>query len=166
MTKSRLSLRADRRALAALEFALVSPLLLCLFGGIIDFGFLVVGRSALANGMAQGVHYALQKGPPVSLSTIQEIVRQGSALAGLRPVVEVSNPVLACYCLSGTPASLTYSDLATSNFTCSGTCAGSAETTPSIYLTFSASYSFTPIMPLYSYLASSTVQQEAKVRLQ
>jgi Flp pilus assembly protein TadG len=169
MTWFRSPLWPDRRALAAVEFALVSPLLFFLFGAIVDFGLLIAGRSALANGMAQGVQYALLKGPAVSLTLVQEIVQQGSALAGLRPVVDVSTPELACYCLNEMPASLTLSGpVNTSNYTCSGTCVGpsGAATPPSVYLTFRASYTFTPVMPLYSFLASPTVDQAVTVRLQ
>jgi hypothetical protein len=160
------SLGADRRGVAALEFALVAPMLLLLLGGVADFGLFFAGRSQLANGLAQGVQYALRQGPSVSTATVQNIVREGSSLAGVRLPVNVAVAGPECSCTSGFPASLTrMGPVNTADYTCPGTCpTGSAQ--PGIYMQIVATYNFQPLMPLYSRLTSPVNLQAATVRLQ
>ena len=50
----------DRRGVAALEFALVMPLLMTFFGGVVDLGVAVWSKSCLANAVAQGAECASQ----------------------------------------------------------------------------------------------------------
>jgi hypothetical protein len=163
-----LSLPIDRRGVAALEFALVAPVLLLLLGGVVDFGLLIAGRSQLANGLAQGVQYALGQGPSVSAATVQKVVKEGSSLAGVRPLVNVMVEGPACYCVSGFPASLMLSGpVDNSNYTCPGVCPTQAGSTlPGIYVKIIATYNFQPLMPLYSRLADPVNLQAATVRLQ
>jgi hypothetical protein len=152
-----------RRGVASVEFALVAPVLLLLLGGIVDFGLLIVGRSQLANGLTQGTQYALLQGPAVSVTAVQDIVKEGSFLAGVEPPVDVVVTGPACFCASGSPILLSPSDPPlTSNFTCTGSC---PEGSPGIYLIVVATYNFQPLMPLYSHLASPVNRQAARVRL-
>jgi hypothetical protein len=46
--------RSDRHDLAALEYALIAPLLFMILRGAIDLGLIMVSRSRIANGLAQG----------------------------------------------------------------------------------------------------------------
>jgi hypothetical protein len=167
--KAALSSRSiGHRGVVAVEFALVAPVLLLLLGGVVDFGLLIAGRSQLANGLAQGAQYASQQGPPVSVTAVQNIVKEGSSLAGVKPLVDVTVTGPACYCASGSPISLSPSEPPlTSNFTCTGSCPNQAgSTSPGIYLTIVATYQFQPLMPLYSRLASPVNRQATRVRLQ
>jgi hypothetical protein len=158
------SLTIGRCGVASVEFALVAPVLLLLLGGVVDFGLLIAGRSQLANGLAQGTQYALLQGPPVSVTAVQDIVKEGSFLAGVEPPVGVAVTGPACYCALGSPTLLSPSDPPlTSNFTCTGSC---PEGSPGIYLIVVATYNFQPLMPLYSHLASPVNRQAAWVRLQ
>ena len=153
----------DRRGLAAVEFALVAPVLLLILGGMIDFGLLMSGKSQLANGIAQGVQYALLQGPRVSASAVQAVVvRDGTSPSGV--TATVTGP--ACYCLSGSPVVLATSSTALSpSYSCTGTCPAPAAL-PSAFLIITASYVYQPIMPLYSKISNTTVSNTVTVRLQ
>jgi Flp pilus assembly protein TadG len=168
MKSTPLLLGADRCGVAAVEFAIIAPLLLLLLGGMADFGLLIAGRSQLANGLAQGVQHALQRGPAVSAAAVENIVSEGSLLAGVKSSLNVVVTGPACYCASGSPTSLSPSEPAlTENLTCPGTCPLAAGTTsPGIYLIIDVTYNFQPLMPLYSRLASPVSRQKVTARLQ
>jgi Flp pilus assembly protein TadG len=155
----------DRAGVAALEFALVAPVLLLLLGGVADFGLFIVGKNQLSNGVAQGVHYALRKGPSVSAATVQTMVREGASLAGVTLPVNVVVTGPECSCASGSPAALTRQGLVNADHTCSGTCPN-GSTLPGIYIGIVATYTFRPLMPLYSQLTDPVTTQAATVRLQ
>ncbi len=156
--------RSRQRGAAAVEFALVAPVLLLLLGGVTDFGGVMAAKSQLANGLAQGVQYALLVGPSVSGSTVQGIVRTGAANAGLGPTVLVTVTGPACFCPSGSPVVLSNTSTALSaTYTCTGTC---PVTSPQAFMTVTASFTYSPLMPFYSGLASPTVSETVTVKLQ
>jgi Flp pilus assembly protein TadG len=162
----------DRRGIAAVEFALIAPTLLLLLGGVADFGLLMVGNGQLANGIAQGVHYALLTGPSVvgtgsGTATVQSVVKSAAALSGVKPAVTVTVTGPACYCVSPTsPATLTSAPSRLSgSYTCAGSCPSQAAA-PGAFLIITASYAYQPLMPLYSKLANTTVSETVTVRLQ
>ena len=156
----------DRRGVAALEFALVAPVLLLLLGGVTDFGLVMSGKSQLANGVAQGVQYALLQGPGVSAANVKAMVQNGASRAGLAATVTVTITGPACYCVAGTPASLVASTPALSaSYTCTVTCPSPAMA-PGAFVTVAASYAYQPLMPFYSKLANTTVHETATARLQ
>jgi Flp pilus assembly protein TadG len=157
----------DRRGIAAVEFALVAPLLLALLGGAVDFGFMMSAKSQLANGLAQGAEYAQLQGPGVSAATVKSVVTTGSSRSGVKAPVTVSVTGPACYCVSGQPAALstTSAPLSSPGLKCAGTCAGTS-TAPGAYLIITTSYVYQPLMPFYSKLTSTTVAGSVTVRLQ
>jgi Flp pilus assembly protein TadG len=155
----------DRRGVAAVEFALIAPILLLLLGGVADFGLLMSGKSQLANGVAQGVEYALLTGSRVSAASVQTAVQNGSARSGMSASVIVSVTGPACYCVSGQPAVLPASSTPlSSSYTCTGTCPASGQA-PGAYLIITASYAYQPLMPLYSKLSNPTVTETVTLRL-
>ncbi len=155
----------DRRGLAAVEFALVAPFLLMLLGGAADFGLVMSGKSQLANGVAQGVQYALMKGPSVSAAAIRTAVQGAAARSGVAGTVTVTVTGPACYCLSGQPAVLAASSTPLSaTATCTGTCNGTSPP-PSAYVKIAASYGYQPLMPYYSRLANATISETITARL-
>jgi Flp pilus assembly protein TadG len=161
----------DRRGIAAVEFALVAPALLLMLGGVADFGLMLLGKGQLANGVAQGVQYALMQGPSVvgagsATTTVQSVVKSAAARSGVTGTVTVNVTGPACYCVSGQPAALQTPSWALSGTsTCTGTCTAPA-TGPGAFLTITASYAYQPLMPLYSELANTTVSETVTVRLQ
>ncbi|MEA2741604.1 MAG: hypothetical protein QOH05_4911 [Acetobacteraceae bacterium] len=156
----------DKRGVAAVEFAIVAPLMLIFLGGITDFGLLTASRSQLANGIAQGVQYALLQGPGATATIVSAMVRTGSTRAGLGPAVTVVVSGPACYCVTTTPALLVMPATALSaTLTCPGTCPAPAAP-PGTFVIITASYVYQSLMPYYSQLANPTISQTVTVRLQ
>jgi Flp pilus assembly protein TadG len=155
----------DRHGVAALEFALIVPVLLLLLGGVSDFGLLMWGKSELANGIAQGVQYALLTGPSVSAAAVKSAVQNGATRSGVNATVTVNVTGPACYCVSGQPAVLPSSSTAlSSTYTCTGTCPTSGNA-PGAYMIITVHYMYQPLMPLYSQLSNPTVAETVTVRL-
>lgn len=156
----------DRHGVAALEFALVAPVLLMVVAGIADYGMLLVGKGQLANGLAQSVGHALFQGASVTPQAISDMTTQAAARSGVAEAVTVRVTGPACFCITGQPATLVASDtpLSASN-TCEGTCPD-AGAPPAVYLQVSAHYTYQPFMPFYSQMAATTVSETAVVRLQ
>ena len=150
---------AARRAAAALEFALVGPILLLFLGGTADFGFAIYSRSRLAAAVSAGAEYAMLHGRSITASnfstfasTVQSVVAQVSQLnlAAGQPTVSINT-----YCIGGTPAALVQSTSTCPN--------GSA---PGVYAVINASFSSPLFMPVGSITGSLAVSQSATVRLQ
>jgi Flp pilus assembly protein TadG len=166
MNGHRSSWAGHRRGVAAVEFAIIAPVLLMLLGGITDFGLVMFGKSQLANGLAQGVQYALLQGASVTAANITTAVQNGASRAGLAPTVTVTVTGPACYCVTGTPAALvTPSTALSGSSTCTGTCP-TPEMAPGAFVTVAASFVYVPLMPFYSKLATTTVSETVTVRLQ
>jgi Flp pilus assembly protein TadG len=138
--------------------------LLLILGGIADFGLIMVGRSRLANGVAQAAQFALLSGAGVSATSITTTVQNGASRAGLTQAVTVTVTGPACYCVTGTPARLGTKSTLSASHTCTATCPASA-TGPGTFVTIAAKYAFQPLMPLSALLSSPTVGQTTTVRL-
>ena len=143
--------RRNRSGTAAVEFALVMPMLMLLVGGLLEFGWAVWSDSALCNAVSQASYHAFLSGKGVSTNSIVAIAEQASALSG----VTATATAPACYCTSGTPATRT---LAAS---CSTTCADGSS--PGVYTTIVAQYS---VPNFESLLRAPTITETAVVRLQ
>ncbi len=160
-----LMLTRDRRGVAAVEFALIVPVLLILLGGAADFGLIMTARSKLANGVAQGVQYALLTGPGATQAAIRTAVQAGAARSGLAQTVAVAVSGPACYCTSGQPVALSTTSTALSaTNTCTGTCPA-GTTGPGAYARIVATFSYVPLMPLYSAIGTTTVSEAVTARL-
>jgi Flp pilus assembly protein TadG len=138
---------------AAIEFALLAPVLLFLFGGMADLGFSLRCQGLLAGAVASGAQYAFNTGAGVSAATVKQVVQGGSSLSGVSATV--SGPGL--FCVSGSPAALV---AAGSGQTCAD---GSA---PGTYLTISGTYIYTKLLPFESWFLNPTLTQTVSVRLQ
>jgi Flp pilus assembly protein TadG len=157
-------LRSDRSGLAALEFSLIAPVLLIVLGGIVDLGLATIGRSRLANGLAQAVQQSLAAGPGISAAAVRTLVQDGARRSGLAEPVTVTVSGPACYCISGSPAALGASAPISPANTCTGACPTPAHG-PGAFITITASFTYTPIVPLYSTISSRTVSQTVTARL-
>ncbi|MCW3475433.1 TadE/TadG family type IV pilus assembly protein [Limobrevibacterium gyesilva] len=138
--------------MAALEFAIIVPVLLVMLAGLTDFALAFWSRGVLASSVAQGAQYAVLVGPTVSTSAIRSIVGQQLSL----PAANVTITGPSCYCVSGTPA-------AASIQTCGNPCPNG--TMPGTYITISASYTYTSLMPLYSNLTNPLLTETTMARL-
>ncbi|MDE2580281.1 MAG: pilus assembly protein [Rhodospirillales bacterium] len=150
---SRRALRAERRAVAAVEFALILPVLLLLFGGGADLGFTVWARGALAGAVSQGAYYAFLKGPSVQPSAVQTMVQSATSLSG----VTATAAAPGTYCAAGDPVALTATPSTTK-------CADG--TYPGTYMTISATYAMAPMLPAFTGLGTSRLKETVTVRLQ
>ncbi len=66
---------ADERGAAAVEFALVVPILLLLLFGIIDYGYMLSFRQALSQGAAEGARAAAVKPTGTVTATLETAMR-------------------------------------------------------------------------------------------
>ena len=164
MRRKQILLRALRRpaatrAAAALEFALVGPVLLLFLGGAADFGLAIHSRGRLAAAVSAGAEYAMLHGRsitatqfPTFASAIKSVVAgvSGLNLAAGQPTVSVNT-----YCIQGSPPALVQSG---------GTCANGS--TPGVYAVIKASFNSPLFLPVGSLASSLAVSQSATVRLQ
>nr|WP_294505534.1 TadE/TadG family type IV pilus assembly protein [uncultured Rhodopila sp.] len=143
----------DDRGAAAVEFAILAPLLLFLLGSLADLGFSLRCQGLLAGAVASGAQYALNTGAAVSAVSVKQMVQGSSSLIGVSATI--TGPAL--YCVTGTPAKLA---TATAGQTCSD---GGA---PGTYLTISATYLYSQLLPLQSSFMNPSLSETASVRLQ
>ncbi|MAO80876.1 MAG: pilus assembly protein TadE [Nocardioides sp.] len=69
----------EQRGAAAVEFALVAPLLLLLVFGVISYGYMLSFRQALSQGVAEGARAGAVW--PVGYDSSQDVAREAAALA-------------------------------------------------------------------------------------
>ncbi len=151
------ALSHDRRGVAALELALVAPVLLAMFGSLTDFTLALSDRMRIAGAVAGGAQYAFNQGQllagsqqSVSAVDVQGKVLGGTNLGGV--AVAVTGPAL--YCLAN--ATLAADTAGTK-------CANGSP--PGTYVIITASYHYAPLLPLYSTMAPTTLSETASVRL-
>lgn len=143
---------SDHRGLAGIEFAILAPVLLLMLGSVADFALAFWSKGVLASSVAEGAEYAFVAGPGASAFSIQSIVGQKLSL----PAAAVSVTGPNCYCVSGTPATA-------ASQVCGLPCPNGA--TPGTYVTISARYAYTSILPLFSELANPVLVETTVVRL-
>lgn len=156
----------SKKGVAALEFALIMPVILLILGGIGDFGLLLLGKGKLNNAVVMAAQFAQLQGPSVSGASIAAIVTNGAQYVGLasKPTVKVTGP--ACYCVGGQPANLSPSAVPlSSSYACGGSCPNSTEL-PAVFVMIDASFAYQPILPFYSQITSRNVFENVTLRLQ
>jgi Flp pilus assembly protein TadG len=137
----------DRKGSAAVEFAMVLPILLTCLAILADFGLASEAKGSLAAATAAGAQYASAIGPDVTPAAIVSVVR-----GQLAATVTVMGP--ECGCVSA--ATMIPEQ-------CQATCPNG--TRPGTYVTIAARRRYTPILPLYSRLAPLDMTDMARVRL-
>jgi Flp pilus assembly protein TadG len=135
--------RTAIRAIAAVEFALVTPVVLLCFAAASDYGLRAWSRSCLANAVAQGAYYAFRTGTTVTAANVVTLVRNASSLRAASMAATATDPT-SCYCPSGiatvngntVPASL-----GTAVANCATNCTDG--TPPGYYMTVTGTYTLT-----------------------
>ena len=151
--------RAAESGVAAVEFAIVAPVLLILVGALTDFGLAYQARERLAAAVTSGADYAFVQaqahGGSVSAAAVAGAVVAALGLAGA--TATASPPGAYCLARAGAAASLVPGTPGTA-------CADGSF--PGTYMMISASYPYRPLMPLYSLLAPVALSASGAVRLQ
>jgi Flp pilus assembly protein TadG len=157
-----------RRATAAVEFAVASPLFVLALGGSADYGLAQFYRANLSNAVAAGSEYAYFQGTTVSTSNITSVVTNVMNLpAGASSNLAVnytsapatSGPGWYCLSVSAGVTTLTSS-------TSGGSCTSDGSTTTAgYYVTISATYTNTGLMHGFMSTVSQPITETATVRL-
>ncbi len=143
--------RRGCRAIAAVEFALVVPVLLIVLIGGTDLGLKVWAKGTLANAMGQGAYYAFLAGPSVTASAVKSFVQ--AAAPGT--TATVSGPTAECTLSAPTQLVAAPS---------SGNCTDGTK--PGTYLTISATKTAANLGGGIWDYGGTTVSDQVSVRLQ
>ncbi len=151
---------AARRATAALEFAMATPLLVVMLGGAADYGLAQFYRTNLANAVEAGCEYAYltsQAGGTVTTANIQTVVTNAMFLpAGGAANLSITVTGPKGYCVTGTGPTMS---AATAGSTCSdGSTAGT-------YVVISATYTTNGLMNGFMAATTNAMTESATVRL-
>lgn len=154
----------DKRAVAALEMALMAPVLTTVMIAALDVGGAVLTKAQIARALAGSAEYATLAGQnAVASATIVTNARAiagtvSSSFAGTPTVTAVvnNNAASGSKCCPGA----TWSCSTSTSFTCAD---GSA---PGIYLTVTATYPFTPLFPADTRLVGKTLTDTVVAPLQ
>jgi Flp pilus assembly protein TadG len=177
-----------RRAVAALEVALLTPALLALLAFTVDFGMYLYAGLQLSNAVSAGATYAITNGQltlansagcasatPACL-TVSSFRFNISTLVQNAVSPNVSSPTIyyntssssasdtdgiynSCYCPDSTQAAASQVPV-----TCGTAC--SDGTQAGCFVVIQASSPFTPLFLNYSWLPSTTLTKSAWVRVQ
>ena len=145
--------RLGRRAVATVEFALVTPVLMMFVGGLADFGLELAAKGKLINAAAQGAQYAYLN-PTTTGASIKTMVQTSSTLSGV--TATITGP--AYYCITGTSTAPTLTASSAGKVCADGTTAG-------YFVKIVASYTYAPLMPNWSGLLSTTLTQTVIARM-
>jgi Flp pilus assembly protein TadG len=175
----------QRKGTAAMELALIAPMLLILLTGIFDFARLYHDEIELSGAVAAAAQYALINASSINstgvtslAATLSGIVANsnGSNWAGATVTANdgatstvtggttTSSGTAAnansCWCPTGSPASLTWGTAATCGSACTGgTLAGK-------FVTITGTRVFSAIFGNYGVISNSTLQQSTIVQTQ
>jgi len=177
----------DRRGVAAVEFALVTPIFCLLLAGIVDLGGALYTKFKLDSAVTAGANFAQVNAANVSSTNGQTLANniativetsQGSGWAddgvvvNNGPTATVSSGTStasgtatnadACYCPTGTPGSFTWG----SSTTCGNPCPGTNTGYAGKFVTITASHSYTPIFSSYGIVQNDTISASAAVQVQ
>ena len=181
-----LSLRCSVRGVAALEFALLAPILITLFVGAMDVSQSYVAQLKLNAAVYAGASYAIVNNAKVTssngasvASAVATIVgnlngsgwASGTVMVNNGPSASFSGGIVTSsgtaanadlyYCLSGTPGSWTWGTAQSSTSVACGTSGATAGK----FVTITASYSITPLF-LQLGFAAGTLTQSVAVQVQ
>lgn len=150
---------------AATEFAIVAPALLTVLAGLADFG-LAFGKSAqIEQAVAAGATYAFAAqqeigvGGIISASAVQAVV-QASLNLSPAPTVTITGPQPGCTSTNNaaSPPVTTLTSGAYGQPCPNGNPVGT-------YIVISVQYTYQPLMPSYSMMATTTLSATSTVRL-
>ena len=178
------ALLSDRQndAVAAVEFAMVSPVFIIMLAGAVDLGGTVIARFRLESAVAAASNYALLNNAQVSSSggaslatNMASIVNTTSSTSSTVVVNDGPSATTSggttttggevanadrCYCPTGAPANLTWGTAVT----CGSTCALGG--TAGKFVLVTASYTYSRIFTGYNFINGGVVTSGAMVQTQ
>ena len=140
----------DVRGVAAIEFAVIVPVLLFMMVAIVDFGTAIYSDMEVQNAAQAGAQYAIAHG--FNATSISSAVTNANNLPGM---TVASGPTEFCGCATSTGVT---------TIACSSTCTGGS--TPGTYVSLSARATYTTIVPYPLLPSSFTFTSPATVRIQ
>jgi Flp pilus assembly protein TadG len=171
--------------IAAMEFAMVTPIFAIILAGVADLGGLVTTRFRLDTAVAAASNYVLVHGTQVSstngaaLATSASTIvttsdtattANGTVVINNGPTVTVASGTSTssgtasnadlCYCPTGSPSSLTWG----AAVACGSTCTGGGLAGKFVLIT--ANYTYTAIFTNYSFINGGVVNSGALVQVQ
>jgi Flp pilus assembly protein TadG len=178
---------ADRRGIAAVEFALVTPIFCLLLAGIVDLGGALFTKFRLDSAITAGANFAQVNAGNVNSSNGQTLANniativetsQGSSWADDGVIVNngpaatvaggtatpsgTATSADVCYCPTGAPGGFTWGSAVTCGNACPGTNTGYAGK----FVTITASHSYSPIFSSYGIVQNNTISASAAVQVQ
>jgi Flp pilus assembly protein TadG len=181
----RRDLLGDRRGVAAVEFALLTPVFGLLLAGVVDLGGALYTKFKLDAAVTAGANFAQINAANVSstngqtlaanIATIVE-TSQGSGWADDSIVVNngptasvaggaagsggTASNADVCYCPTGTPGSFAWG----SSTTCGAACPNGGYAGK--FVTITATHQYTPIFSSYGLVQNDTITASAAVQVQ
>ncbi|MBX6742368.1 MAG: pilus assembly protein [Acetobacteraceae bacterium] len=134
----------DRAGVAAIEFAIISPLMVMLLGAAVDLGFAIERSIRLENAARTGAQFATRDSTNLTGARDAALARISDL-----PGASVPTPVIACLCpnadgtVSGTPST--------------GTCSTSCATGMARFISVTATSTFTPIFPTSAFIPFNSI---------
>lgn len=145
--------RPRERGAAALEFALVAPALILMIMGMVDFGMVMNAQAVVANGARDGARVASLGGNEVAAkkavcNTVSALTNSDCATNPTSP----TNPTITvlCYLTDTTTA-------------CTGSTYDTATKPTGAVVKVTATYTYTYITPLPSWIGIGTTAKISKV---
>lgn len=160
-------LRADNRAVAVIEFAVVMPILVFLLLPLVDLGMGFYVKTQVMTAAQAGAQYAFVHGwngtNGTSQTSILAAISSATSLSGLQASPA---PVLACGCADGT--TITYSSpggsFSPDNCLAMTACASSQK--PGAYVTVNTQAAYTPLFTYLIFSGSTTLSATSTVRIE
>jgi Flp pilus assembly protein TadG len=160
-------LRADNRAVAVIEFAVVMPILVFLLLPLVDLGMGFYAKTQVMTAAQAGAQYAFVHGWNGNSSTSQTAILSAiSSATGLSGVQASPAPALACGCADGT--NITYSSPggSFSPSSCSAMTACASSQKPGAYVTINTQVTYSPLFTYLIFSGSTTLSATSTVRIQ
>ena len=177
------SMAADSRGIAAVEFAMVAPIMCLLLAGGIDLGGVLYAQFQLNNAVAAGAAYA-QLNPSQANSTSGATLAQNVATvvetqSSTDDAIVVNNGPTStitkgsqapsgtaanadsCYCPTGSASAPTWG----SAVTCGTACPGSNTGYAGKFIAISASTTYTPLFSSYGIVTNGTISASTIVQV-